>query len=184
MPILGTVASQFSSKPFGSFESIASATGTGSSGTITFSSIPNTYKHLQIRYIARSAGAGTQNDITFKYNSATSTYADHTLTGDGASATAGNNTGRSYMTLTNVMTSSGAEANNMGVAIIDIHDYQSTSKGKTTRFFGGNDRNGSGNINLISTLWTNTAAINTITITSGAGNFTTESTFALYGIKG
>ena len=31
-----------------SFESIATATGTGSSGVITFSSIPSTYKHLQI----------------------------------------------------------------------------------------------------------------------------------------
>ena len=36
-----------------SFDSIASATGTGSSGTITFSSIPQTYKHLQIRGIGR-----------------------------------------------------------------------------------------------------------------------------------
>ena len=158
--------------------------GTGSSGVITFSSIPSIYKHLQIRYIARSAGAGTQNDITFTYNSATSTYADHTLTGGGASATASANTGRSYMTLTNVMTSSGAEANVMGAGIVDIYDYQSTSKGKTTRFMGGNDRNGSGNINLISTLWTGTSAINTVTITSGAGNFTTTSTFALYGMLG
>jgi len=32
-----------------SYESIASATGTGSSNTITLSSIPSTYKHLQLR---------------------------------------------------------------------------------------------------------------------------------------
>ena len=32
-----------------SYESIASATGTGSSGTITFSSIPSTYQSLQLR---------------------------------------------------------------------------------------------------------------------------------------
>ena len=45
-----------------SFESIATVSGTGSSGTITFSSIPATYKHLQIRYI------GKTNDVKFRFN--------------------------------------------------------------------------------------------------------------------
>ena len=44
----------------GAYESIASTTvGSGGVSTITFSSIPDTYKHLQIRYTARVTGSTT-----------------------------------------------------------------------------------------------------------------------------
>jgi len=49
----------------GSYESIASASGTGSSGTITFSSIPSTYTHLQIRGIGRNSYPSTQVNVRF-----------------------------------------------------------------------------------------------------------------------
>jgi hypothetical protein len=49
--ILGIIASSKLGVPAGAYESIASATGTGSSATITFSSIPSTYQHLQILYL-------------------------------------------------------------------------------------------------------------------------------------
>jgi hypothetical protein len=53
MPILGTVASQFAGKPFGSFDLISTAQGNGSSPVITFSDLNllTEYKHLQIRVI-------------------------------------------------------------------------------------------------------------------------------------
>ena len=74
-----------------SYESIASATGTGSSGTITFSSIPGTYQHLQIRINSRNDstdGATT----TMRFNGDTgSNYARHYLYGDGATVSASGN---------------------------------------------------------------------------------------------
>ena len=179
---LGTFAQQ--GVAAGDFDSIATATGTGSSGTITFSSIPATYAHLQLRFIARTTAAFTTDFIVFKLNSDTgSNYAYHLLAGDGASASAsaGANQTVAYGTQ---LTANSATANIVGAGILDVLDYANTNKFKTTRMLGGNDRNGAGEVRFISDLWRSTSAINSIEITSvNAGNWTTTSHFALYGIK-
>ena len=75
------------------------------------------------------------------------------------------------------------QANSYGVNIIDILDYTNTNKYKTTRMISGYDVNGAtGFIQQSSGLWMNTSAINRIDLVS-SGNFTTASTFALYGVK-
>lgn len=170
-----------------SYESIASATGTGSSGVITFSSIPADYQHLQIRYIARrtTGGSGDNTVALIRFNSdSTSKYWSHYLGGDGSSpyaSASGSLETSGYM----MIADSGALANTMGVGIIDIHDYASTTKNKTIRAFNGFDQNGAGGLlNLRSILYSSTSAISTITFTSIADNFTTSTQFALYGIKG
>jgi len=164
-----------------SYESIASATGTGSSNTITFSSIPSTYSHLQLRILGRSAGAGAASSITvYANNDTASNYARHRLSGDGATVTA---TGvANTTTQLGRVTAASAAANIMGVIIIDIHDYASTTKNKTFRSFSGQDQNGSGDLWLTSGLWLSTSAINRIDLIA-SGNWTTQSTLALYGIK-
>ncbi len=167
-----------------SFESIATATGTGSSGTITFSSIPSTYSHLQVRILGRSdAAAVTQTAVLTVNNDTGANYAYHSLSGDGTSVSASgtassSNIPRIYSVGNN------ATASIMSVGIIDIHDYASTTKNKTVRIWTGDDRNGSGRTALSSGLWINTSAINRVDITTASGNWTTASTFALYGIKG
>ena len=186
--MLNTILGAFSSgvaASTSSYESIASATGTGSSGTITFSSIPATYKHLQIRYNARNSAADVDDFVQFQFNNDTgNNYAWHILEGDGSSATAAGGANNNYA-YSGQTTASTATANIMGVGVFDIIDYASTTKYKTVRSFGGNDRNGAGNIRLTSDLWMSTSAINEIDITSfRGGNWTTSTTFALYGIKG
>jgi len=171
-----------------SYESIATATGTGSSGTITFSSIPATYSHLQIRCIARTDTGFATDYIQFRFNSDTgSNYTYHGLEGDGASVAAFGAASQTVALDTNI-TGSAATANAMGAAIIDISDYASTSKYKTVRTIGGQDQNSgsnTGQIRLMSNLWLSTSAINSITFTSyRSANWTTSTTFALYGIKG
>jgi hypothetical protein len=179
MPILGITASSIL-KETSSYESIATATGTGSSDTITFSSIPGTYKHLQIRSIA---GDGAGNIINLRFNSDTgSNYAHHRLLGTGGSETC---TGAATQTEILAVAYARGTSSNMGVSIIDIVDYGSTSKYKTVRSFNGYNINGSGQCFLSSGLWQSTSVITSITlINNGAANFTTASTFALYGIKG
>ena len=72
-----------------SFESIASASGTGSSGTITFSSIPSTYKSLQIRIFAQSNAGTAARSLYIQTNNDTgSNYVRHDLTGDGSAVEA------------------------------------------------------------------------------------------------
>ncbi len=188
MPILGIIASAISGNlfgPSGAYDSIATAVGTGSSGTITFSSIPSTYTHLQIRYIGRVTNSDTADNIFVQFNSDTgSNYAWHYLEGDGASTAASGSSSQSKI-LSGRVSAATAAADVMGVGVIDILDYANANKYKTLRTLTGQDRNGGGVSVMTSGLWQNTAAVSTITITNGsATNFTTATSFALYGIKG
>jgi len=163
-----------------SFESIASATGTGSSGTITFSSIPSTYTSLQIRGLY-GAASGSGYGLYIQLNGdSSSNYAYHALYGDGSTASA-----FGAATQTKMYASFGTVSSTVnGVTIIDLHDYTSTTRNKTVRFFSGEDANGSGTVDLMSGLRVNTAAITSVTLVLEGGLFSTSSQFALYGIKG
>jgi hypothetical protein len=161
-----------------SYESIATANGTGSSGTISFTSIPSTYKHLQLRiYGGVATTATSSSNIRFNNDTTDANYACHFLYGNGASATAGGGTSTPYGIYVNGISSAPS------ATIIDILDYTNTSKNKTTRVLNGYDANGSGVVNLLSNLWLNTAAINRVDIVASQ-NWGTYSSFALYGIKG
>ena len=163
-----------------SFESIATATGTGSSPTISFTSIPGTYQHLQLRIIA-SRTSGTDFQYYIGYNSDTgSNYAYHILRGNGSTASSSGSSSSAPTLIARANTAT----NNVSPAIIDIHDYASTSKTKVARSFNGWDNNGTGDICLISNLWNSTSAITSIQITIASDNWSTSSVFALYGVKG
>lgn len=183
MPILGILASSVPAAA-GDYESIATVTGTGSSGTITFSSIPSTYTHLQIRYIGRVTNSDTADNIFIQFNSDTgSNYAWHYLQGDGASTAASGASSQSKI-LSGRVSAATAASDIMGAGVLDLLDYANTNKYKTLRTLTGQDRNGGGVIVMTSGLWQNTSAVSTITITNGsATNFTTSSHFALYGIR-
>ena len=183
-PILGILASANYPRVTNSYESIATVTvGSGGSSTITFSSIPSTYQHLQIRGIGRSDRSGQPSDqIRYRLNGDTgSNYTYHELLGNGSSASAyGQGSG---VGIAGTITGPTATASVFGTAVIDILDYADTNKYKTLRFLSGYDNNGSGQILLGSSLWMNTAAVNSITLAAIA-SYVQYSSFALYGIKG
>lgn len=165
----------------GSFESIAATTlGAGGAATITFSSIPQTYTHLQIRCLVRTVGP-TNGENTYVYfnNTPNSTnYATHGFRTNGASLfTVG---GINDRMLANVATPNAA--NIFGGLIINIFDYTNTNKYKTIQTIYGWDSNGAGNVGQHSTLVPQSAATTQIDIDL-AYNFAQYSSFALYGIK-
>lgn len=172
-----------------SYESIATTTvGAGGSSTITFSSIPSTYTHLQLRIMARSDRASNYaSNINVQFNSDTgSNYAYHDLNGSGSAAFAEGSASTSNIPM-NRITGASAASSIFGVVVADILDYKNTNKYKTLRWLGGFDNNSTqGEIYFGSGLWQNTNAITSITLqtVSGAANFTQYSSFALYGIKG
>jgi hypothetical protein len=164
------------------FESIATVTvGSGGASSVTFSSIPSTYQHLQIRGIARNA---TSNSFFYmRINSDTgSNYAYHRLTGSGSAASASGTASDTGLFQFGRLPNA---ADVVGAAIYDILDYKSTSKYKTVRGFQGYEDNSGGSINLVSGLWQSTSAITTIELTPNVGiTFAQYTQFALYGIKG
>lgn len=166
---------------------ISRTTLSSDTATVTFSSIPGTYKHLQVRINSKSARTSTPlTPIYVTINSDTgSNYARHLLYGDGTTAGTGANASTTSMYLGYEATSeSTVNANTFGVSIIDFHDYASTSKYKTIRSLCGADTNGNGQIRLTSGLWMSTSAITSISFSDTVDNFKSGSTFALYGFTG
>ena len=192
MPNLGIVASSISGHliPPSSFYSIATVTAAGGETSLSFTSIPSTYKSLQIRYISKcTRTGGSSDDLKINYNSDTSAnYTRHILYGDAVNVVASGVTGASYIGIANgtADTYSGL-TNDFAAGIIDIIDYANTSKNKTLRAFTGNDLNGlsglSPYLGFTSGLWLSTSAITSIVIASTSPIFAAGSTFALYGVK-
>ena len=185
MPILGAVASSRLTGPTTSYESIATTTvGSGGVADITFSSIPATYTHLQIRGIGRTTTSNTDDNIYMQFNGdTTSNYAAHYLYGDGSNALAAGAANQSNVVACRI-TGASSTANRFGATVVDILDYANTNKFKTTRVLTAHEQNGSGYIFLLSGLWRSTSAISSIKLYVSPNNIAQYSQFALYGIKG
>jgi hypothetical protein len=173
----------------GDYESIATVTvGAGGSANVSFTSIVGTYKHLELRMLARDSRATygiTDIQVTFNSDTAAN-YSWHLLMGDGASATADAGASSSNILLKGLSGTSTGVA--YGAGVFSVLDYANTNKYKTTRALMGTDVNGTvgglgGRIGLSSGSWRNTAAVTSITLTPLTANFTQYSSFALYGVK-
>lgn len=169
------------------YDSIATVNGTGSSTIVTFTNIPQTYAHLQVRANIRTAVASTEDTIyVYNYNNNTGSTnsAFHFLAGDGTSYYASSGTG-SYSTPIGYAPGASATANAYGSVIFDIFDYTSTNKNKTTRAFFGYDTSGYGWSGYSSGMPValGTGAVTTLAFAFN-GNITALSSFALYGIRG
>ena len=153
--------------------------GSGGATTVTFSDIPSTYQHLQIRAIGRYTSS--IGSLSSRINGDTgNNYYSHRLFGDGATA-ASDSFGASSIGVVGVLSSSTSTFTGL---VIDILDYASTSKNKTVRSLYGLDSNGSGEVGLRSYAWFSTSAITSFSL----GNFSSLtiaqfSTFQLYGVK-
>ncbi len=177
----------------GAYDSIATTTvGAGGAASITFSSIPATYTHLQIRAISHCTDTSSTGYGLYRFNSDTgANYASHVLFGNGSVAGAntglGTSTTRSYWGTIPSQASASFLSSSFAATVVDILDYTNTSKYKTTRILHGQDQNTftTGGTEFISGLWQSTAAISSITLGLETGtNFFQYSSFALYGIKG
>lgn len=166
------------------YESIATVTASSGATSITFSSIPSTYKHLQVRWIANTYNTTSNEGVYIQFNGVTTaSYSFHHLYGDGSGAAASGGANVTYPCLTStVLPPTGST---YGVGILDVIDYADTTKNKTARMFSGKDTNGATTqtVVLASGAWFNTSAITSLTFKTGTG-FSSTSTFALYGIKG
>lgn len=178
---LGIFAAANQSAAATSYESIATATvASGTSTSLTFSSIPATFTHLQVRGIARLSGGS--GELDFQFNSDTgANYSYHRLYGNGSSAVAEAGVSTTQATVGYYS----AATSVFNGLVVDILDYANTNKYKTVRSLNGMDTNGGGLILFDSSSWRSTSAITSITIFSKDGSRPLDqySHFALYGIK-
>lgn len=189
MPIFGITASSNMSTKLTDFYQIATTTLTGNQTSVTFSSIPQDYTHLQLRVMARTTGQAEVNGFAhIELNSDTGTnYSNHYVSGNGSSASSLGFATQSpyYLMMCAYTTGQSASASIFGVGITDFLDYANTNKYKTVRCLTGMDNNSTaGRVYLSSTNWRNTNAITSIKIIPGeATNFVQYSRFDLYGVK-
>jgi hypothetical protein len=192
MPILGVIASSISGNltppDTGSMFPIAMVNvGSAGAASISFTSIPQTYKHLQLRLIGADNASGSDYG-NMQFNGDTgANYASHQLYGDGSSATANNFPNNNQIYIHRIP---GSITNTFGAVIVDILDYTNINKYKTVRELGGYDANGSGRISFSSGMWfggtigNSANTITSISISTGGSSWLQYSQFALYGIKG
>jgi hypothetical protein len=191
-PILGIIASQnYVRGPLftSDYESIATVTvGSGGASTINFTSIPSTYKHLQLRGTIRGTRTSTNDILGVQFNSDTSSsnYVSHRLIADGSTvASSSTNSGAYSLNWVSDFPAASATASIFGVFVLDLLDYATSNKNRVGRTLSGYDANGSGSAWLTSQLWINTSSISSISFLPvfGAG-FAQYSQIGLYGIKG
>lgn len=189
MTILGVTASSISKAVPNSFDSIATANPANNATSVTFSNIPGTYKHLQIRAFWQHNGASpSEASLQLYFNNDTTTaYSRHQIYAYGGTLATGSN-GDASATRLNGNTAVASTANFYAVSIIDIFDYADTTKATSTRAFGGQPNNNAtdnfGVIQMRSGAWNSTSTVTRIDLDIQLSNtFKSFSRIALYGIE-
>lgn len=153
---------------------IATYTGTGSVGGVTFTSIPQTYTDLVLVMNLFTTIAANE---TVQVNGDTGTnYSTILYTGNGTSASStSSNNSTAILIQSNIYSASTLPA----FTVMNFMNYSNTSAYKTVLTRAG--RSNQGTEQFVS-MWRNTAAITSISLSS-AVTYTTNATFTLYGIK-
>jgi len=163
-------------------EAIATTYLEANAASVTFSSL-GSYEHLQLRHNARTENAAGFGRILLQFNGDTgSNYSEHYMRGYSTTVDAGGTAGATYI---NIPRLSGATnpATQYGSGIVDILDYRNTSKNTTTLTTAGIASSGYSEAIFYSGLWDSTAAVTSLLLTPGSGDFMRGSEFTLYGLN-
>lgn len=163
--------------PTATYDLIASTTLAASTPTVTFGSLPQTYRDLILIVSAASTGSGTNAAIRFNSDSG-SNYTRVFMGANGVNVVSSGTTTQTGFQFDNfgfVTTTLGATNH-----VLQIMDYSATDKHKT--ILARANRAGD-TLDAIAGRWANTAAITSVEVVSFSGeSYISGSTFNLYGI--
>jgi hypothetical protein len=153
-----------------------------SAGTVTFSSIPNTYTDLVLVISDAVSIATNTPGACISFNSDTaSNYSSTHLEGTGTSALSNRQTNQSNINSGyNIGLSS--SSTQPATIIINIMNYANTTTYKTILSRNAQTAGAAPGTGATVGLWRSTAAINSMAITAQTGNFAIGTTFSLYGV--
>ena len=159
---------------------IASSTVSSNTASITFSSIPQTYTDLVIKASPRVTAVATAWSVLISFNGSTSNFSSIRLYGAGSGNGASGSSGR-YVLAAPGSTSTSSTFNN---GEIYIPNYTSSNYKSYSSDDVSENNATEAYANLTGGLWSDTAAITSISLTSESPeNLVTNSTFYLYGIS-
>jgi hypothetical protein len=161
---------------------IASSTvGSGGTSSIDFSSIPATYTDLQILWSLRTNNdpdAGNYGWLVIAFNGSTANLTRKTLLGSGSAASSSSAT-NAQTTIDGLNNTASTFANGS----IYVPNY-SGSANKSASIDNVMEQNGTTTyMSLNAILWSQTTAVNQLTLSALSGSFVQYSTAYLYGIK-
>ena len=159
------------------YEPIATTNGTGSSNTISFTSIPATYTDLVMVFEGAVSSGGTAG-LTFTINNITTgtLYSFTRVQGNGTSATSTRGSSANDGSFGYVSSS------NRSMSILNVMNYSNGTTFKTTIARSNTSDASDGRVGAYVTLFRDTPPVTRLDIIASQ-NFTTASTFTLYGIK-
>ena len=166
------------------YEKIATVTvGSGGAATIDFTSIPSTYTDLVLKFSLRTINTSSNYLSAFvTFNGSSTGYSQRMAYGTGSSALSASGSG-SYIDWSAYGSTTAATASTFGNGEIYIPNYAGSAN-KSTSADSVSENNATNSIvALTAGLWSNTAAINQITLTGNSGNLAQYSSATLYGIK-
>jgi hypothetical protein len=150
--------------------------------SITFSSIPQGYTDLKLVMSARGDAGAISRSIYVTFNGSSTSYSDRYLQGDGSAASSGSNSGGTTKIYAGECTASTATSNTFGNQELYIPNYTGSNNKSTSADAVAETNATTQYMSLVAGLWSNTAAITSITLVPGTGSFTANSTFTLYGV--
>lgn len=163
------------------FKLISSSTvGAGGASTIDFTSIPGTYTDLCVKFSAKSDNGNSYGDyFVIKFNSNTSSYTTMIVGGNGSSAFSLSLTSRWAAQINSTFQTS----NTFGNGEIYIPNYAGSANKTFSSDSSAENNATNSESELAAGLWSNTAAITSISFASGnGGTIQQHSTVYLYGI--
>lgn len=149
---------------------------TATTASVTFSAIPQTYRHLLLMWTARGDGSGSFTELGARLNgdAAANYVGQYAYAGGAGQGVSGTYAQVSYLT------SSGAAANLADAGRLELPHYTGTSFHKLLLASGVYSPAQA--LYEYAGRWPSTAAITSLTLVPQQGNFTVGSRFTLYGL--
>ena len=165
------------------FTLIASTTlGAGGAASIDFTSIPSTYTDLQILFSTRDNGGGPYNNLFVTFNGSTSGYSDRITYGTGSAVSTASNSSAAQIAFA-YSDQAAATANTFSNGLIYIPNYAGSSY-KSVSLDSVTENNATQSFTaLAGGLWSNSAAINRVTLTAAGQTLVQYSSAYLYGVS-
>jgi len=156
--------------------------GSAGAASITFSNIPQTFTDLKIVVSGRSIRSAVNDVLYMTVNGSATTYSSKILEGNGTAASSSSGGSTAFSDILGIPAAS-STASVFSNAEIYIPNYTSANYKSISADSVGENNATAAYADLYAGLWSNTAAITSITLYNIISNFTEYSTFSLYGIS-
>jgi len=153
--------------------------GSGGAASMSFTSIPSTYTDLLVEWSGRTTQSAISTNAEISFNGSTANFTGKYLEGSGS----GSGASGSYPRFVGVDAGSNATSNTFSNNMVYVPNYAGSNNKSFSADSAQENNIAQAQLTLNAGLWSQTAAITSITITPASGSYVQYSTAYLYGIS-